>query len=518
MEYSPQESSSLWQEERKPFLEHLQGHESAEICVIGAGISGLTTAYLLAECGRPVVVLDRGDAFSGETLFSTGHLSNSLGHRYFELQRWHGKAGSKSIAASHTKAIEEIERIIRKEKIECEFERVNGYLITGQDHDLADLQKELHACHEAGLRDVDLITDSQSRLLHCGPCLIFPGQARLHPGKYVRGLILALQKLGGRVFSNTEAVHLEGGQEALVETSRGWNVRCEAIVVAANVPFNDRIAVHSKMAAYQTYVVGIEIENERMDHSLYWDTEDPYHYVRTCRSPGGVPLLLVGGEDHRTGQNEEEGAQWAHLVRWASDRMGVKGRILYRWSGEILESHDGVAYIGRNPNDSDNVFIITGDSGNGLTHGTIAGLLIRDLVNGVASPWASVYEPSRVNFRAFPAFVAETTQSTLPYTDWISSGDVVSIQDIPSGEGAVLRDGISKIAAYKDHHQRVHLFSAVCPHLGGIVRWNSLEKTWDCPCHGSRFDRRGKVIHGPAPHGLKPIPDTTVRETDIASA
>ena len=518
MEYSPQESTSLWQEEEKPYLPFLHSHEGAEICVVGAGIAGLTTAYLLLEAGKSVVVLERGDVFSGETMHTSAHLSPVLGSRYFELQRWHGVHGIRAIAHSHTRAIDEIERICTREKIDCEFERVSGYLFAGPDHDHEYLQRELKACHDAGLRNVDLLTESRSRLLTLGPCLRFPGQARFHPGKYLRGLALAVQKLGGRIYVGTEATQIEGGQNAFVETNRGWKITSEAIVVAANVPFNDRVTMQTKMAAYQTYVVGIEVDDERMDHSLFWDTEDPYHYVRTARDRDNSPILIVGGEDHRTGQNDEEGAQWARLVRWTEEKMGIKGRVRYRWSGEVHESHDGVAYIGRNPNDSDNVFIVTGDCGNGLTHGTVAGVLLRDLLLGHSNPWASLYDPSRLNLRTLSTFVSETASSTAPYADWISPGDVESIQDIPTGEGAVIRDGLTKIAAYKDHHGRVHCLSAVCPHLSGIVRWNSMEKTWDCPCHGSRFDRRGHVIHGPAAHGLRPLPDTTVRETEAESA
>lgn len=518
MEYSAQETTSIWQEESKPFLPFLHGHEGAQVCVIGAGIAGLTTAYCLLEAGKNVVVLERGDLFTGETLHTTAHLSPVLGSRYFELQRWHGLNGIRAVAHSHTRAIDEIERIVTREKIECDFERVTGYLFAGPDHDEDYLRREEKACHDAGLRNVDYLDESRSRLIRTGPCLRFPGQARFHPGKYVTGLAAAVQRRGGRIYVNTEAIRLEGGQNAYVETNRGFRINCEAIVVAANVPFNDRVTLHTKMAAYQTYAVGIEIDDEQMDHSLFWDTEDPYHYVRTHRDHDGTPILIVGGEDHRTGQNDEEGAQWARLVRWAGDRMGARGRVRYRWSGEVHESHDGVAYIGRNPNDSDNVFIVTGDCGNGLTHGTIAGVLLRDLVIGHRNPWADLYDPSRVNLRTLSTFMSETALSTAPYADWVRSGDVESIQDIPHGEGAVIRDGITKIAAYKDPHGRIHCFSAVCPHLNGIVRWNSMEKTWDCPCHGSRFDRHGHVIHGPAPHGLKPLPDTTVRETDAASA
>ncbi len=487
--------------------------------MIGSGIAGLTTAYCLLEAGgKSVIVLDRGDLHSGQTILTSAHLSPVLGSRYFELQRWHGRNGIKAVAHSHTRAIDEIERICTKEKIDCEFERCNGYLFATPDHDEEYMAKEERACHEAGLRGVELLDESLSRLLSTRNCLRFPEQARFHPGKYVAGLSLAVQRLGGRIYVNTEAEKLEGGSNAFVETNRGFKVTCRNIVVATNVPFNDRITLHTKMAAYRTYVLALEIDEERLDHSLFWDTEDPYHYVRTCHDTDGSGLLLVGGEDHRTGQRVDDLGQFQRLRQWASERMGVNGPTRFHWSGQVLEAHDGIAYIGRNPGDAENVFVATGDCGNGLTHGTIAGMLLRDLVLGRMNPWTELYDPARVNLRSLKTFMAETAWSTAPYADWVRSGDVKSAQDIPAGEGAVIREGVGKVAVYVDHHQRPHYFSAVCPHLSGIVRWNSMEKTWDCPCHGSRFDRMGGVINGPAATGLKEIADNTVQEGDIASA
>lgn len=518
MEFTSQETHSVWQKEGKPFLPSLNTHEQADVCIIGSGIAGLTTAYCLLEAGQSVVVLDRGDLHSGQTILTSAHLSPCLGSRYFELQRWHGLNGVRAAAHSHTRAIDEIERITTKEKIDCEFERVTGYLFAAADHDEEYMRKEEKACHDAGLRHVELLSESHSRLLSTQNCLRFPGQGRFHPGKYLSGLSLAVQRMGGRIYVNTSAEKIEGGVNAHVETNRGFKVSCGAIVVATNVPANDRITLQTKMAAYRTYVVGLELDDDRLDHSLFWDTEDPYHYVRTCHDTDGKGIVLVGGEDHRTGQNSDDQGQFQRLRQWAEERLGIAGPTRFHWSGQVLEAHDGLAYIGKNPGDAKNVMVATGDCGNGLTHGTIAGMLLRDLLLERENPWAELYDPGRVNLRSLKTFVSETALSTAPYADWVRGGDVSNVQEIPAGEGAVLRDGLSKIAVYKDQHQRPHYFSAVCPHLSGIVRWNSVEKTWDCPCHGSRFDRMGQVINGPAVTGLTEIADNTAREGDIASA
>lgn len=519
MEHNTQETQSVWQcSVERPFFSSLPSHEAVDVCVIGGGIAGLTTAYSLLERGRSVAVIDRNSFQTGQSFLTTAHLSYVLGTRYFELKRLHGNKGARLVRESHTKAIDEIERIAKKEGIDCLFKRVPGYLFLGPEHEESLLRKEWDALQELGFHDVEFLPASESPLFHTGPCLRFPEQGRIHAGKYLTGLMEAVQRRGGKIYSHTEAQSVESGRPLRVTTNRGFQVVCESVVVATNVPFNDRLTMYTKMAPYRTYVIGMEVPAERSDPALYWDTTDPYHYVRSCRDAAGREILLVGGEDHRTGQEQDNGDRFQLLHSWARERLGLEGSILYHWSGQVIESHDGIAYIGENPGDDDNIYIITGDSGNGTTHGTLGALLVADLIEGVENEWASLYDPSRVNLRSLSTFVSENAKGTAPYADWVSPGDVDSIAEIPAGEGAILRDGVQKIAVYKDHQSRPHCFSAVCPHLHGIVRWNGVEKTWDCPCHGSRFDRMGHVINGPATTGLRAIEDATVREVDAASA
>jgi Rieske Fe-S protein len=274
--------------------------------------------------------------------------------------------------------------------------------------------------------------------------------------------------------------------------------------------------MQTKMAPYRSYCIGLRVPNEKVDQALLWDTGDPYHFLRFTKDMEGN-VLILGGEDHRTGQGPE-GDPFERLHQWARERLSLESPLLYSWSGQVLEPHDGLAYIGRNPGDQENVFICTGDSGHGLTHGTIAGLLLSDLICGRENPWQALYDPSRIKLRSLPTYVYETTLSTAPYADWVRAGDVSSIEEIAKGEGAIVRDGLEKIAVYRDSFGRPHCYSAVCPHLGGIVRWNGIEKTWDCPCHGSRFDKLGNVLNGPAPHGLREIADSTVSDEESASA
>jgi glycine/D-amino acid oxidase-like deaminating enzyme/nitrite reductase/ring-hydroxylating ferredoxin subunit len=484
--------------------------------VIGAGIAGLTVAYELLREGRSVVVLERGAIGQGQTGLTSAHLSNALDEGFVELQRLFGKEGARLAAESHAEAIDEIERIVGWEKIDCGFKRVSGYLFLGEGGKLDDLDAELTASRESGFTGVEF-AESRRGPFPLGPALRYPNQAQFHPLRYLTGLADAVRRLGGKIFPHTEAQEVEGGKPARITTQRGFQVVCGSIVVAANVPFNDRVTMHTKMAPYRTYMVGVKLEAPH-EEALYWDTSDPYHYLRFTQDTKGNQILLIGGEDHRTGHGREEEEHYDELLNWAGKKLGYKPKAEYRWSGQVMEPHDGLAFIGHNPGDEDNVYIVTGDSGHGLTHGTIAGLLLRDLILKRENAWAELYEPGRVNLRSLTTYLRENASSTAPYSEWLTPGDVSSISDIPPGEGAVIRAGVQKIAAFKDSLGRVHMCSAVCPHLNGIVHWNSAEKTWDCPCHGSRFDRTGKVINGPAATGLREIADSSVREGESASA
>lgn len=510
------DAHSLWQQSEKPLFTGIAQNLECDTCIVGAGIAGLTTAYLLRKAGQNVVVLDRERLGLGETGLTSAHLSDAIDDRYFNLQKVHGTEGAKLAAESHAAAISLIEQIQAQEGIECEFKYADGYLFLDPKHDVNYLMQELKATHEVGMSGVKLLPRAPVALFDSGPCLHFPRQAQFHPMKYLDGLAYRLRDMGVQILTHSEVVEVKGGKEAYVRTSQGFKVTCANIVVATNTPINDRVVIHTKNHAYRSYIIGVPVPHEKVQDVLLWDTADPYHYVRFVKDPAtDEDILLVGGEDHRTGQDSDPDHHFENLRRWVERHLDIHARVVTRWSGQIMETLDGLAYIGRNPMDEHNVYIITGDSGHGLTHGTLGGILIRDLITGVDNPWAKIYDPSRVPVRTLGTYVKEAAQSTIPYGDWLSDGDVDSSDQIEAGEGAVIRDGFGKTAVYKDELQRLHCFSAVCPHLGGIVRWNSSEKTWDCPCHGSRFDRFGQVINGPAISALSPVGDPAVPQEEI---
>ena len=497
-------TESYWLQSPRPAFAPLNTDVSTDLCVIGAGIAGLTTAYLAAKSGRRVLVLDEGEIASGESGRTTAHLVSALDDRYFELERLHGRHGAQLAAHSHRAAIDQIEAIARRENIECGFERVNGYLFVPENQSSELLERELAAAHRAGLRDVRLVPTTKG-IANAGPALLFPHQAQFHPMRYLAGLARAIERLGGRIFTDTHVSRVEDGAPATVTTARGHTVRAEAVVIATNTPSHDRVVLHTKQAPYRTYVVGLALPAGEITHELWWDTEDPYHYARIAGPlDAATECLIVGGEDHKTGQANDAERRLQSLEQWARRHFPATGAVRFRWSGQVMEPADGLAFIGRNPGEQ-HVFIVTGDSGNGMTHGTIAGILLNDLIAGIANPWADLYEPKRKTLRAAAELGRENANVSAQYADWLTRGEVRSVDEIAAGGGAIVRQGLHKLAVYRDRDGAVHSLNARCPHLDCIVHWNNLENSWDCPCHGSRFDAYGKLLNGPANSNLQPF-------------
>lgn len=509
MHDEPGRTVSIWMSEDIPQLPPISTGAHADVCVVGAGIAGITTAYCLMKEGRSVILLDDSQPGSGMTERTTAHLSNAIDSGYLDIERLHGRSGARLAAESHTAAIDWIEKTIKDARIDCDFLRVDGYLCAASPDDAQHIKDEWMAVLRAGLSEVEHVTRPAGPLAKNGPCLRYPHQGQFHPLKYLAGLVKALQSGGCRAFSGAHVTKVESGKQARVETSQGCVVTADAVVVATNTPINNMVAIHTKQAAYITYVIGAPIPAEAIEQALWWDIQDPYHYVRTQRHslPDGREelLLIVGGEDHKAGQADDAERRYGSLETWAREYFPAMGAVSYRWSGQVMESVDGLAFIGRNPGDADNIYIATGDCGMGMTHGTIAGLLLTDLIMGRECPWASLYNPSRQPVKAMGEFVRESLNVVAQYTDWVTKGDVEREEDIANDQGAVLRDGLTKIAAYRDADGTLHTCSAVCTHLNCIVSWNHSEHTWDCPCHGSRFDRFGKVLNGPAITDLAPV-------------
>lgn len=471
-----------------------------DVVVIGAGVAGLVTALRCAQDGQSVQVIEREGIGQGESLRTTAHLASALDDRFYELARKHGDEGARLAAASHAEAIDWIEEFVASDPQRCRFHRVPGYLFS-HDGTRGLLRKEAQAASAAGL-STEYLEDGIPGLPHLGPAVRFDRQARIDMGLYLTALVEA-NLAHGVQFERAEATDVHGGSPATVQLSDGWTLFADAVVVATNVPFHKRVTLHTKQMAYRSYVVAGTIAKGALPDALLWDDDDPYHYVRLAEIDGVGHVAVIGGEDHKTGQDEDPKA-FARLQEWANDYVPGVEQYTHGWSGQIIEPVDGLAYIGADPGGEANVFVVTGDSGNGVTHGTLGGLLIADLIAGRANPWAKLYDPSRKPVRAAGEWIRENTNVVLQFRDWLTGSDAEAVHGLARGEGLVIRRGLHRVAVYRNSENTLVTFNARCPHLGCVVRW-STQETWDCPCHGSRFSAEtGEVLNGPANRALSP--------------
>ena len=497
------ETVSVWQETTPALPADRKAREQCDICIIGAGIAGLTAAYLLRRENRDVQVIDAFGVGAGETGRTTAHLTAVLDDRFAHLERLFGESATRLAAGSHAAAIDQIERNVRESEIDCDFERLDGVLLASAPWQVDLLNREAVAARKAGFTDLVAVNSFDvPGVRFKGPALRFPRQAQFHVGRYLQGLARDFTARGGHIETGVRAISVQPGKMAIVVLEGHSAIRARHVIVATNTPFIDRVKMHTKQAAYRTYVVGFRVQAGAFPPMLLWDLEEPYHYVRLVRNVDGGEVLLVGGEDHKTGQEEDPALRFSRLTDWARANFAGLGEASYRWSGQVMEPVDGLGFIGRNPGD-DNIYVVTGDSGNGMTHGTLGGMIISHLIAGRENAWADLYDPSRKNLQAVGSFIDENA-NVLGHLvgDWIGRGEVKQRREIPLGSGAIVRDGIGLLAVYRDQDGVFHELSAACTHLGCVVRWNGVEKSWDCPCHGSRFAPDGTVLNGPA---VKPL-------------
>lgn len=499
------ESRSLWMEVNLPTFPRLVSNSNADVCIVGAGIAGLTCAYTLAKRGKSVIVVDQGPIAGGQTARTTAHLTFILGDRYDHLESLFGEEKARLIAQSHCSAIDYIEKIVDEETIDCDFERVSGYLFAPPENPKEIIDKEFIAIRKTGAPVEKVPGAPFSSSFDTGQCLKFPNQAQFHILKYLQGLVKAILKLGGKIFTDTRISRFDENSVCTSTTESGMKITSQSVVVATCTPVIDRFYLHTKQAGYRTYVIAASVPKGSVPKNLYWDTADPYHYIRVQDhlSDSALDWVIIGGEDHKTGQDPHPDAKYAIIEKWARERIPVMNKVEYRWSGQVFEPVDSIAFIGKNPGNK-NIYVATGDAGNGITHGTIAGILIPDLILDKINPWKELYRPSRKTLSASSEFIHENLNTVKQYGDLFTPGEKKELNKLKIGEGIILRKGIKKIAVYRDKQNTLHINSAFCPHLGGCVRWNQAEKSWDCPCHGSRFNGTGKVITGPANRDLCP--------------
>lgn len=482
-----------------PRFPRLQHDEHVDVVVVGGGITGLTAAFLLSEAGRSVAVLERRRLGEVDTGHTTAHLTMVTDTRITDLARSFGKNHAQAAWDAGLAAIGEIDRIVRQEEIACDFGWVPAYLHPvspeAAAEELSVLEEQASLAAELGF-DASFVPEVPLMQV---PGILFENQARFHPRKYLAGLVKAIVSKGGRIYEHSEAD--EFSEKPRFVQANGAKLTCEYVVIATHTPLMGGTNLASatfrqtKLALYTSYAIGGRVAKETLPDMLLWDTGDPYHYARIQRG-NDHDLVIYGGEDHKTGQIEDTSSCYATLERTLKELIpGIE--ITHRWSGQVIETPDGLPYIGES---ADHQFSATGFSGNGMTFGTLSGMMACDYVVGRKNPWSELFDIDRTKiFGATWDYLKENKD--YPYylvRDRFAGRETRSVRTIKRGEGHIIDLDGKAVAAYRDDDGSVTRVSAVCTHMGCVVAWNQAERTWDCPCHGSRFETSGRVLSGPA--------------------
>jgi len=495
----PAEASSPWIETRRfPRFPALRGSLAVDVAVVGGGITGITAATLLKAAGKTVALVDAQRVAEGVTGYTSAHLTEVLDCRFHTLLSHFGEDDGRLALEAARAALDQIARLVQEKRIECGFQRLPGFYFTERQEGVDDVQQEIEAALRLG-SEVSFTTEVP---------LPFPvkaafrieNQARFHVREYLLPLLESIAGDGSSVFEDTRVLNVHDGAPCVVETDKA-EIRATDVVMATHVPLN-RLLLQTKLAHYRSYVLGCRI-TERVGDALYWDNEDPYHYVRLADLEG-ESLLIVGGEDHKVGQEEDTEARYEALLGYVRRRFGVR-EVPYRWSAQVIEPVDGLPYLGRNSGSS-HVYVGTGYSGTGLTFGTLAAMIASDLILERTNRWAALFDATRVKPVAGARdFVAENVDFPKHLVgDRLKPAEGGTPDELAPGDGQILAIEGRKRAVFRDPSGTLHILDPVCPHLGCLVTFNPAEKSWDCPCHGSRFEGTGKVINGPASTDLEP--------------
>jgi glycine/D-amino acid oxidase-like deaminating enzyme/nitrite reductase/ring-hydroxylating ferredoxin subunit len=501
------DTKSYWIDSAKgsDFPSLAESHE-VDVIVIGGGITGVTAAYLAKQAGKRVALVERNRIGSIDTGHTTAHLTAVTDSRLYELKSDFNRDVARAVWDAGEAAIDQIVKLIRREKIDCEFQWVPGYLHAPlrelDPQKIDELQKEAGAAADLDISNEFLDAVPSLKV----PGIKFPHQALFHPLKYINALAAKIPGDGSYVFENTSADEVES--EPLSVKSGRHRIRGNYLIVASHNPLQglsgtvSAMLFQTKLALYSTYVVGAKIPKDALPIASFWDTADPYDYVRITPY-SDYDYVIYGGEDHKTGQLEDTQEPYRRLAQRLL-AIAPQAQIDHRWSGQVIETNDGLPYIGET---APRQFAGTGFAGNGMTFGTLSAMMAVDALLGRKNPWADLFDIHRKKLLGGTwEYLKENVD--YPYyllRNFLAKVEGESVTDVKNGEGKILKLDGQRVAASRDEKGNLSLCSAICTHMRCIVEWNNAEKTWDCPCHGSRFNRKGEVISGPAEEPLEPV-------------
>jgi len=496
------EPRSLWIESTpgtsySPLSERLD----VEVAIVGGGIAGITAALLLKRAGKSVALLDAKRILHGATGFTTAKVTAAHNIVYTSVEKKFGEDGARLYAEANQAALELIGRLVEEESLDCEFERRSNYVYCESADERKTIEQEVEAARRAGLGAALVEETPLPYPIECAFRL--DDQAQFHPRKYLLPLAEQINGDGSHVFELTRVLDLNGSGPVRVETDRG-SLTCQDVILASHLPFADRGLFFAKAHPERSYAVAARIEPEQDPRGMYINISTATRSVRTARDEQGL-LLLLGGEGHKPGTEPYPEARYRALEKFGRRHWGVED-FPYRWSTQDYTPVDGVPYVGRLTRRSEHVYVATGFKKWGMTNGSAAAMILTDTILGRPNPWADLFDSKRLKpLASAPMFIKQNAMVAKHFFgDRLDRGgkDAV-LKQLAPGEGQLVSLGGRKTAAYRDDAGHLHTLSPTCTHLGCHVNWNPAERSWDCPCHGSRFSGEGVVIQGPATRDLE---------------
>lgn len=503
----PESKESYWRKfDDVPDYPQLQKNESTEVGVVGGGIAGIISAYLLAKAGKKVTLIDAGKLIDGVTGYTTAKISAQHGLFYFPLIKMSGEVGAKRYYDANMEGLEWIKNTAEELGIDCDFEHQDAFVYANTAVGAKLVEQEAEAYDQLGIPG-GLAKDEVELPFEVKEAVVMRNQAQFHPVKFLAGLVKEFERLGGTVYEKTRAQKILSKKNPVIQTENMSHLSCEQVIVATHYPFNDADGMYfARMSVERSYVVAAKVKNTVPKH-MYISTDMPMRSLRYAKNDEGEQLLLIGGEGHGSGKHSGDTMEnYEKLAEWGDEHFGVE-EVPYRWSAQDMTTLDKIPYIGTSTVGYENILVATGFHKWGMAHGAVAGLLLSDQILGNENRYASLYAPTRTKMKAVD--VASFVKDNASVAKELVKGKLKKPMKTPDalekGEGASVKTAKGAAGGFRDEYGQLHLVDTTCTHMGCETKWNSAESSWDCPCHGSRFSYTGEVLEGPAVKPLKRI-------------
>lgn len=506
----PDHMESLWRTYKEiPGFPPLEANESTEIGVVGAGIAGVITAYLLAKAGKKVTLIEAGEVIGGVTGYTTAKITAQHGLYYYPLIKLMGEEKARLYYEANMDGLKFIEETAAHLGIDCDLSHHDAFLYATTTHGAALLEKEAEAYNTLGIEG-GLAKAEVELPFAVEQALVMRKQAQFHPVKFLSKLLSEIERLGGKIYENTRAQKILSKDDPVIQTENMSHLSCDKVVVATHFPFNDADGLYfSRLSVNRSYAIAVRTPGP-IPNGMYISIDGDSRSLRYATDTNGEKLLLIGGDGHLAGKSKSPTIEhYENLARFGREHFGIS-EIPYRWSSQDMTTLDKVPYIGHITAGYHNIFVATGFHKWGMSNGAAAGMLLADQILGQANPYAGLFDPTRTKLKAVDAisFIKDNSSVAKELVKGKLKSTSKNVEELQNGQGGLVKVGGKKAGGYRDEYGQLHLVDTTCTHLGCETKWNDAERSWDCPCHGSRFSYKGEVLDGPAVKPLKKIEES----------